>query len=92
MQTDEIMEMLQTIIAEVKGEEVEISLETDLIGDLLLDSVEIFAVVSQVEEKIGMEFDDVDLLGENFSCIKNFCQLIQKQLEKGKKRGLHNGI
>lgn len=92
MQTDEIMEMLQTIIAEVKGEEVEISLETDLIGDLLLDSVEIFAVVSQVEEKIGMEFDDVDLLGENFSCVKNFCQLIQIQLEKGKKRGLHNGI
>lgn len=82
MQIDEIRDMLQTIIVEVKGTEVEITYETDLIEDLLMDSVEIFAVVSQVEETIGMEFDDVDLLGENFSCVKNFCLLIQKQLKK----------
>ena len=46
-------------------------------------SVEVFRVIVRAEEVFWIEFDDVDLLSENFSEIGSFCRLIQKELEEG---------
>ena len=45
--------------------------------------MEVFQVIVRTEEDFGIEFDDVDLLSENFSQIGSFCRLIQRELEKG---------
>ncbi len=83
MTVDEILEGLSEIIRECTDRDGEIREETDLFVDLGLDSVEVFQVIVRTEEDFGIEFDDVDLLSENFSQIGSFCRLIQRELEKG---------
>lgn len=83
MTMDEILAELSEIISECTDQDGEIGEETDLLLDLGLDSVEVFQVIVRTEEEFGIEFDDVDLLSENFSEIGSFCRLIQKELEKG---------
>ena len=83
MTVDEILEGLSQIILECTNRDGEIREETDLFVDLGLDSVEVFQVIVRTEEVFGIEFDDVDLLSENFSQIGSFCSLIQRELERG---------
>jgi len=80
---DEILKGLSEIISECTGKDAALSEETDIFDELNLDSVEVFQVIVRAEEVFGIEFDDVDLLSENFSEIGSFCRLIQKELEKG---------
>ncbi len=77
-----IKNVLEEIIMECTGRQADLSWETDLIEDLSFDSVDIFSVVAGVEKRFGITFDDVDLLGENFSCVDHFCDLILKQQEE----------
>lgn len=60
----------------------EITENTDLIEDLELDSMDIFRLLTDVEEIFEIQFDDVDLLTENFARIKDFAKLIEMELEK----------
>lgn len=80
---DEIFAELSEVIRECADRNGEIREETDLFVDLGLDSVEVFQVIVRTEEVFGIEFDDVDLLSENFSQIASFCSLIQRELERG---------
>lgn len=61
---------------------VVLSEETDLIVDLHMDSIDIFRVLTDVEEKFHIQFEDVDLLAENFSQLGKFCELIERELTK----------
>ncbi len=83
MAMDKVLTGLSGIIWECTDQEAEIREETDLFDDLGLDSVEVFQVIVGTEEHFGIEFDDVDLLSENFSQIGSFCRLIQRRLEEG---------
>ncbi len=83
MTRNEILAELSEIISECTAQDGKIREETDIFVDLGLDSVEAFQVIVRTEEVFGIEFDDVDLLSENFSQIGSFCRLIQKELEKG---------
>lgn len=83
MTMDEIFAELSEVIRECADRNGEIREETDLFVDLGLDSVEVFQVIVRTEEVFGIEFDDVDLLSENFSQIASFCSLIQRELERG---------
>ena len=56
--------------------------EMDLIEDLKLDSIEIFNLLTDVEEMFGIQFDDVDLLTDNFAKIKDFTKIIEKEIYK----------
>lgn len=78
----DIRDVLEEIIIECTGRQMDISWDTDLMEDLSLDSVDIFSVVAGVEKRFGITFDDVDLLGENFSRVEQFCDLIRRQLER----------
>lgn len=80
---DEIFAELSEVIRECADRNGEIREETNLFVDLGLDSVEVFQVIVRTEEVFGIEFDDVDLLSENFSQIASFCSLIQRELERG---------
>lgn len=83
MTMDEIFAELSEVIRECADRNGEIREETNLFVDLGLDSVEVFQVIVRTEEVFGIEFDDVDLLSENFSQIASFCSLIQRELERG---------
>lgn len=80
---DEILKKISDIISECTCKDIALSEETDIFVDLNLDSVEVFQVIVRAEEVFGIEFDDVDLLSENYSEIGSFCRLIQKELGKG---------
>ena len=60
----------------LKDTNVVLSEETDLIEDLELDSIEIFQLLTEVEEAFGIQFEDVDLLAENFVKLEDFIELI----------------
>lgn len=79
---EETIHILSDILAECLEKEVAVSEKTDLIADLELDSIDIFRVIVKVEEFFGIEFDDMDLLSENFTDIGSFCELIQGQISK----------
>lgn len=79
----EIMNKLSEIISEILDKEVELSFDIDLFDDLDIDSIEVFQLIVKAEEVFGIEFNDIDLLGENFNSIGNFCLLIQNQIQKG---------
>ncbi len=65
----------------LKDTNVVLSEETDLIEDLELDSIEIFQLLTEVEEAFGIQFEDVDLLAENFVKLEDFIELIEKTIE-----------
>ena len=77
----DIMEKLSRIFSEYADKEMILSEDTDIFKDLDLDSVDIMHVIVNAEEVFGIEFDDVDLLSENFQVIGDFCELIQRLLE-----------
>lgn len=52
--------------------------EADLIEDLGLDSLGVMELLDAVEDTFGICFDDVDLLAENFTCMKDLVSLIYK--------------
>ncbi len=79
----DIMEKLSGIFSEYTDKEVALSEDTDIFEELDLNSVDIMCVIVRTEKVFGIEFEDVDLLSENFQMIGSFCELIQKQLEKG---------
>jgi len=55
-------EKIKTIIAEQLGnDEASITMETSFIDDLGADSLDLFQIISELEEAFDMEFDQADL-------------------------------
>lgn len=56
--------------------------DVDFIEEGMLDSFDVVALVTELEEKFGITIDGVDILPENFSSIKNIEVLINKSEKK----------
>lgn len=56
--------------------------ESPLLGSLPeLDSMAVVAVITQLEEQYGIEFDDEDITAESFATLGTLVQLVEGKLE-----------
>ena len=71
------MEELIRIMSEIRPD-VDFETETALIDSDILDSFDIIAIVSEVNDFYGIEINVNDLLPENFNSAKALFELITK--------------
>lgn len=85
----DIEKELQRLLEEVCGVDkstVRFTDEADLIEDLGLDSLGVMELLDAIENTFGICFDDVDLLAENFTCMKDLVALIYETRKMVDKR------
>ena len=71
------MEELLRIMSEVRPD-IDFETETRLIDDEMLDSLDIVAIVTDVNDEFDVEINVNDRLPENFNSAKALYELIQK--------------
>ena len=71
------MEELLRIMSEVRPD-IDFETETRLIDDEMLDSLDIVAIVTDVNDEFDVEINVNDLLPENFNSAKALYELIKK--------------
>ena len=64
------------------NKELVINDDTDLIDDLGFDSIAMIALISGLEEKCGISFDDDELDLRNFKNITSISNTVRKCYEK----------
>ncbi len=71
------MEELLRIMSEIRPD-LNFEVEEELIDDDLLDSFDIIAIVSDINEEFGIEINVNELLPEDFNSAKALYELILK--------------
>ena len=71
------MEELLRIMSEVRPD-IDFETETRLIDDEMLDSLDIVAIVTDVNDEFDVEINVNDLLPENFNSAEALYELIRK--------------
>lgn len=71
------MEELLRIMSEVRPD-IDFETETRLIDDEMLDSLDIVAIVTDVNDEFDIEINVNDLLPENFNSAKALYELIRR--------------
>ena len=71
------MEELIRIMSEIRPD-LDFTLEDKLIDDDILDSFDIIAIVSEVNDFFGVELNVNDLLPENFNSAEALYELISR--------------
>ena len=71
------MEELLRIMSEVRPD-IDFETETTLIDNEMLDSLDIVAIVTDVNDEFEVDINVNDLLPENFNSAKALYELIQK--------------
>ena len=75
------MEQLLKIMSEVRPD-IDFEKETELIDADILDSFDIIAIVSDVNDQFGIQINVNDLLPENFNSAAALYDLIQTMLNR----------
>ena len=71
------MEELRTILEEIRPD-VDFDVEKELIDGKVLDSFDIIAIVSELNQNYDLRSNVNDLLPENFNSIEAIWELVQK--------------
>ena len=71
------MEELLRIMSEVRPD-IDFETETKLIDNEMLDSLDIVAIVTDVNDEFEVDINVNDLLPENFNSAKALYELVQK--------------
>ena len=72
------MEKLIKLLAEIRPD-LDFAAETKLVSDGLLDSFDIVAIVSDINDAYGTSIGVTELLPENFDSAEAIYELIQRQ-------------
>lgn len=89
-----ISEKIIKILRDCEVEEKDVYNE-DLVGNEILESLQIVEIVIQIETEFGIELDGADIIPENFMNIKHMESLVNKYAkqqtdsEKEKKEEAH---
>ncbi len=71
------MDELRTILEEIRPD-VDFDVEKELIDGKILDSFDIIAIVSELNQNYDLRINVNDLLPENFNSIEAIWELVQK--------------
>lgn len=75
-----MMEQLMNILLDINPD-LNYEKETSLVDDGVFDSFEIMEIISEIEEKFGIDIDPDDIIAENFNSAENIMKLITKRHE-----------
>jgi acyl carrier protein len=78
MSRKEIFLKLEEILKELLSAEVEITEETALVGEKILDSLEFMSYVTTVEEEFGVKLSDDDIENKQLGVMKNMIDFLSK--------------
>lgn len=70
---EELLDLLKGVRADVDFEN-----ETELIDDGILDSFDVVAIISEIEDRFGVQIRINELDPENFNSAESIWNLIQK--------------
>ena len=73
---EELLELLKSIRSDVDFEN-----ETELIDEGILDSFDVVAIISEIDDTFGVQIRINELDPENFNSIESIWNLIQKLKE-----------
>lgn len=71
------MDKILQILADLRPE-FDFTAGRNFIDDGYLDSFDVVALVSELEEEFGVLIDGMDILPENFSSLESISRLVQK--------------
>lgn len=74
------MEELRALLEEIRPD-LDFDKEKSLIDGKVLDSFDIIAIVSEMNETFDLRINVNDLVPDNFNCIEHMWDLIQKMQE-----------
>lgn len=74
---EELLEILKGVRADVDFEN-----ETGLIDDGILDSFDVVAIISEIDDRFGVQIRINELDPENFNSVENIWNLIRKLKSK----------
>lgn len=76
------MDRLIKILSELRPE-VDFELETNLIDDGILDSFDMVALVTEINEEFDVRIGIENLVPENFNSVESIMELIERIQEEG---------
>jgi len=80
---DEVREGILAAFAQL-GRELNTQSEASLIDQGVLDSLSILELISALEQRFDLEFDDESLTGESFSSLASIESLVHSTLESAR--------
>ena len=74
---NEILEILEDILPSV-----DFRSSNSLMDDMILDSVAVVQIISELSVEYGIEFTYEDLAPENFNSLEAITELVRKKLDR----------
>lgn len=71
----------ELVIKNIETEEINIDIETDL-REHGMNSINCIKIIVAIEDFYGFEFDDEDLILENFVTINNLAEYVNRKITK----------
>ena len=79
----EVKQILGAVL-NLNGGGASLDLGTRLLGNIPeLDSMAVVSVVTAIEERLGVVFDDEEITAEVFETVGTLCGLVERKLEEG---------
>ena len=75
-----VIDLLRRTIAESSGREVELELDTELMGSGYLDSLTVLQLFVALQEELGVELGADDLTEQAFGTPKAIAELIEERM------------
>lgn len=83
MNKERLVEVLLNIVRE-EFSDIEIKDLNDELRDNGIDSVKVIKLIIQIEERFKFEFDDEDLIIDNFKSLNTLADFLTRKLEEQK--------
>ncbi len=79
----EVKQILGAVL-NLNGGGASLGLDTRLLGNIPeLDSMAVVNVVTAIEERLGVVFDDEEITAEVFETVGTLCELVERKLAEG---------
>ncbi len=79
----EVKQILGAVL-NLNGGGASLDLDTRLLGNIPeLDSMAVVNVVTAIEERLGVVFDDEEITAEVFETVGTLCELVERKLAEG---------
>jgi acyl carrier protein len=79
---EQIIDFITSNLASTK--KLEITVDTDLIGEGVIDSTALMDMILWLEESFKISIDVDDLVPENFGTVRNMVEYIEQNLARSK--------
>lgn len=80
MTETEIFASLQAMVNDIKGEDLQLKMDTALIGGDILDSLEVLNYLTQIEEKFGINISLDQLQDEELGFMNKMVKFLSNKL------------